>query len=122
MNEKVMEIENEIGFVNDGTTKRFPEEFWPLGGDRVWMMGRYIFDCGHPPPRRNASCRGPVAFTHFEPLILSSAGPQPRWSQNIDIHTWKAAGRASAIYDAPIGGDSQNLMYRYRRDLLPRLS
>ena len=29
MNEKVMEIENEIGFVNDGTTKRFPEEFWP---------------------------------------------------------------------------------------------
>jgi len=25
-----------------------PEFVWPAGGDRVWVSGRWIFDCGHP--------------------------------------------------------------------------
>lgn len=25
-----------------------PEYAWPSGGDRVWLEGRWIFDCGHP--------------------------------------------------------------------------
>lgn len=25
-----------------------PEFVWPAGGDRVWVQGRWIFDCGHP--------------------------------------------------------------------------
>jgi hypothetical protein len=25
-----------------------PEFVWPAVGDRVWVMGRWIFDCGHP--------------------------------------------------------------------------
>ena len=25
-----------------------PEFVWPGGGDRIWVMGRWIFDCGHP--------------------------------------------------------------------------
>ena len=33
-----MEMEWEIGTVNDGRDDRFPKEFWPSVGDRVWMM------------------------------------------------------------------------------------
>src|SRR4029078_5908836 len=78
-NEKVMEMENEIGFVNDGTDKRFPKEFWPSAGDRVWMIGRYIFDCGHieSGPHTELHPVEAAAFTHFEPLVISKAGPKP---------------------------------------------
>lgn len=44
---RVMEMEWEIGTVNTGITDRFPKQFWPFEGDRVWMMGRWVFDCGH---------------------------------------------------------------------------
>src|SRR5262249_40080710 len=32
-----------------------PEFVWPGGGDRVWVMGRWIFDCGHPGVPRQAA-------------------------------------------------------------------
>jgi len=48
INDKRTEVEWEIGTANDGRTDRFPKDFWPSAGDRVWMIGRYIFDCGHP--------------------------------------------------------------------------
>ena len=83
------------------------------------MMGRYIFDCGHPPPRTELHPVEAAAFTHFEPLILSSAGPQPILAAKTSIYIHgEAAGRASAIYDAPIGGDS----YEFNVPLPPRPS
>jgi hypothetical protein len=30
-------------------TKYFPSRYWPVDGDRVWVLGRWIFDCAHPP-------------------------------------------------------------------------
>ena len=42
-----MEMEWEIGTANTGITDRFPKSFWPWIGDRVWMMGRWVYDCGH---------------------------------------------------------------------------
>ena len=39
--ERWMEMEWETEF--------FPPAFFPALGDRVWMMGRWVFDCGHPP-------------------------------------------------------------------------
>ena len=63
-----MEMEWEIGTTNDGSDDRFPKEFWPSEGDRVWMVGRYIFDCGHPPPHTELHPANAVAFTHFEPV------------------------------------------------------
>ena len=74
-----MEMEWEIGTANDGRDDRFPKEFWPSVGDRVWMIGRYIFDCGHPDtgPRSELHPAIAVAFTHFEPLIFGSPGSEP---------------------------------------------
>ena len=45
--EPVIENEWEIGYNNYRDTDRFPPMFWPWPGDRVWMEGRWIFDCGH---------------------------------------------------------------------------
>src|ERR1051326_1422507 len=61
-NERLMEIEWE--------TKFFPTAFWPAPGDRVWMMGRWVFDCGHPPYRTEFHPPIAVAFTHLEPVIF----------------------------------------------------
>jgi hypothetical protein len=36
--DRLMEIEWE--------TKYFDSVFWPVAGDRVWVTGRYIWDCG----------------------------------------------------------------------------
>ena len=53
-------------------TKHYPERFWGSAGDRVWMTGRYIWDCGHPngyhteihPPHA-------LALTRLEPQIFA---------------------------------------------------
>jgi hypothetical protein len=49
-----MEVEWENGSVmkvnddDDRTWGAVPEFVWPSSGDRVWVEGRWIFDCGHP--------------------------------------------------------------------------
>jgi hypothetical protein len=45
--QRTMEMEWEIGTANDGRTDRFPKTFWPWEGDRVWMMGKWVWDCSH---------------------------------------------------------------------------
>jgi hypothetical protein len=50
--------------------KYFPAQFWPIVGDRVWMMGRWIFDCGHPPYRTEIHPPKAVAFTRLAPTIF----------------------------------------------------
>jgi PASTA domain-containing protein len=42
-----IEAEWEIGHTKNGATDRFPKEFWPWAGDRIWMMGWWVIDCGH---------------------------------------------------------------------------
>jgi hypothetical protein len=42
-----MNQEWEIGTANTGITDRFPKLFWPWEGDRVWMMGKWVYDCMH---------------------------------------------------------------------------
>lgn len=61
--EQLMEIEWESAF--------FPPSFWPIPGDRAWIFGRWIFDCGHPDPYRS-EIHPPkvVAFTRAEPVIF----------------------------------------------------
>jgi len=41
-NELLMEVEWDSSHV--------PQRFWASAGDRVWLKGRYIWDCGHPDP------------------------------------------------------------------------
>ena len=45
--QRVMEMEWEIGTDNTGKTDRFPKQFWPWEGDRLWMMGKWVYDCEH---------------------------------------------------------------------------
>src|SRR4029079_172955 len=60
-----------------------------------------------------------AAFTHFEPLVISKAGPKPILAAKTSIYIHgEPAGRASATFDAPIGGDS----YEFNVPLPPRPS
>lgn len=48
-----IEVEWEIGAkpgekTGDGANPTFPKWAWPSVGDRVWVEGHWIFDCGHP--------------------------------------------------------------------------
>lgn len=58
-NLRLMEMEWEMRY--------FSPLFWPLEGDRVWMMGRWVFDCGHPPYRTELHPPKAVAFMRLEP-------------------------------------------------------
>jgi hypothetical protein len=61
------------GFVmeNEWEVNDFDFNFWPSVGDRVWMMGHLIWDCGHPPYRIEIHPPTAVAFTHVQPTIFS---------------------------------------------------
>ncbi len=104
-NERLMEIEWE--------TKFFPPEFWPMPGDRVWMMGRWIFDCGHPPYRTEFHPPVAVAFTHPEPTTFTGdAVPTLTNRCSVYIH-----GRGG-YYDAPVAVRN----YEFDMPLPPRPS
>lgn len=69
-NQRVSEVEWD--------SSHFPEQFWPTAGDRFWMMGRYIWDCGHPdPPGYHTEVHPPtaVAFTRYAKDITGEAAP-----------------------------------------------
>jgi hypothetical protein len=50
----------------------FPSDVWPIVGDRVWMKGRYIWDCGHRPYKNEIHPPQFVAFTRFSPDVFPS--------------------------------------------------
>jgi hypothetical protein len=111
---RIMEMEWEIGTRNTGITDRFPKEFWPMEGDRVWMQGRWIFDCGHysadlTNPRNpryygfNTEVHPPsaVAFTRLEPILFPGyrqAQIFPAAVTHIYIHG------QGGYYNTPVGG------------------
>jgi hypothetical protein len=46
-----LEVEWETGILTSqlrGDGRFFPKWAWPVPGDRVWVNGHWIFDCGHP--------------------------------------------------------------------------
>jgi hypothetical protein len=57
-----MEIEWEEAF--------FPSAFRPAVGDRAWMLGRWVFDCGHSPYLTEIHPPKAVAHTRFAPTVL----------------------------------------------------
>lgn len=89
--ERLMEMEWESKF--------FPFFFWPTAGDRVWMEGRWIFDCGHPPYRTEIHPPQAVAFTRFNSIIFpGDSVPSDTVKTTIYIH-----GRGG-YYNTPVGG------------------
>lgn len=69
----------------DGAVPTFPKWMWPSEGDRIWVDGNWIFDCGHPgnnglykteihPPRAMAVMRdqaGPLPGTGVTPVPIT---------------------------------------------------
>src|SRR5262249_24625679 len=49
---------------SDRTWGIFPQFVWPSVGDRVWIEGQWVFDCGHGNPESNNP-----AFVNFETEI-----------------------------------------------------
>lgn len=91
LGERLMEMEWE--------SKYFPFRYWPSAGDRVWMEGRWIFDCGHPPYRTEIHPPQAVAFTRFNPIIFpGDSVPSDAVQTSVYIH-----GRGG-YYNAPVGG------------------
>lgn len=101
--ERRMEIEWETAF--------FPPSFWPIPGDRTWMLGRWIFDCGHPPYQSEIHPPKAVAFTHAEPVIFPG-DPRPSRSNLTRIYIHGRGG----YYKAPITGRN----YEFDVPLPPR--
>ncbi|MAG55088.1 MAG: hypothetical protein CMJ83_02235 [Planctomycetes bacterium] len=60
--ERILEAEWEINY--------FPPRFWPAAGDRAWLIGRWVFDCAHPPYRTEMHPPKGVAFTRLAPMLL----------------------------------------------------
>jgi hypothetical protein len=103
--ERLMEMEWE--------SKYFPFNFWPAAGDRVWMEGRWIFDCGHPPYRTEIHPPSAVAFTRFNPIIFpGESSPSDAVKTFIYIH-----GRGGH-YNTPVGGKN----YAFNITLPPKPS
>jgi len=48
-------------------TDYLPERFRPRMNDRAWVMGRWIYDCGHPPFQTEIHPPQAVAFTRTQP-------------------------------------------------------
>lgn len=61
---QLMEMEWEIGY--------FATDYWPQQGDRVWMMGRHIWDCGHDPYHSELHPPLIAAFTSYEPGVFGA--------------------------------------------------
>lgn len=48
----------------------YPIEFRPMAGDRVWAMGRWIWDCGHEPYKTEFHPPIAMALTRDQPSIF----------------------------------------------------
>lgn len=106
-----VQMEWEIGSENFGDTDRFPNAFWPWVWDRVWMEGRWVYDCAHfnfhpgPPPhgtgyRTELHPSSAVAFTRNEPAIFP--GENNKWSSAAVTYIYIHG--EGGYHNTPVGG------------------
>jgi hypothetical protein len=116
--QRTMEMEWEIGSASTGITDRFPKEFWPWEGDRVWMIGRWVWDCGHfnatPTPHGYQTEIHPpfaTAFTRNQPYQFPGENkPSSATVTYIYIHG------QGGYYNTPVGGQN----YQFDIPILPK--
>src|SRR5687768_1349006 len=96
-------------------TKQFPNEFLPIFGDRAWMIGRWVFDCGHPDQGFRSEIHPPkgVAFTREEPHVFAG-DTQPTNANKVFVYF---NGQGGYYYDR-LGGRS----YEFDVPMPPRPS
>jgi hypothetical protein len=124
-----MEMEWEIGTKNTGITDRFPIFLWPWVDDRVWMEGRWVYDCGHfnfhfgvPPlvPLYGSGYKteihpaSAVAFTRNEPAKFP--GENNKWSSAKVTYIYLHG--KGGYYNTPVGGRN----YEFDIDMPPKPS
>lgn len=80
-------------------SKNLPKEFWPTAGDRVWMVGRWIFDCGHLPYKTEIHPPQALAVSRFEPVIF-----QGRTTPSDAVKTSIFIFGQGGYYNVPAGG------------------
>jgi len=122
-NQRQLKIEWEIkNFYDPGV--------WPFEGDRAWVLGRWIFDCGHVEPgESDGSILGQggggfkteihppqaVAFSRNEPFIFSgNNGPSD------SVKTFVFINGKGGYYNSNVGGENGN--YAFDIDLPPKPS
>jgi hypothetical protein len=95
---------------------RFPLFAWPAPGDRLWVFGQYVFDCGHPP--YGVEIHSPIALAsmRMRPLRFPQTGD--RYVPGVRADIWVNADGGGAtdtcllaqpVADGCIGTDSQRL-------------
>jgi uncharacterized repeat protein (TIGR01451 family) len=95
-----IEMEWEIGTFPSETSgdppeRTFPRWAWPSVGDRVWMNGSWIFDCGHPDDslgfnRYHTEIHPPRAIASMRPQLHTLPGtgttPVPVTATDLYVH------------------------------------
>ncbi len=90
---------------------QWDQRFWPLKGDRVWMVGRHIFDCGHPPYRTEIHPPKLWASTRTEAHLFSGDTAPSMTSK-----TYLFGNGNGHLFKKPTGGRS----YSFTVPLPPR--
>ena len=71
MNSDANELEGSERWMEmEWETKQLDMRFWPMVDDRTWTLGRWIFDCGHPPYRTEIHPPKVVAFSRVDPHVF----------------------------------------------------
>jgi hypothetical protein len=96
LNSDANEVANGVRLMEmEWDSKFIPIEFWPVPGDRVWMMGRWVFDCGHPPYHTEIHPPIAVAFTRQEPTTFPGDS-KPTLTNRTSIYIHGRGGNYSA--------------------------
>lgn len=73
----------------------FPKWAWPSPGDRIWLMGHHIYDCGHPikvagVDRYKSEIHPPIAMAAMRDQVMTLPGtgttPVPVVATDLYIH------------------------------------
>jgi TolA-binding protein len=104
-----MGMEWEIGTANTGITDRFPKLLWPWEGDRVWMLGHWVWDCGHFDPVHLNGWKSEIhapfatAFARNEPYQFpGDNSPSSATVTYIYLHGRGGGGN----FNTPVGGQN----------------
>lgn len=86
-----MEVEWETAYL--------PDPFRPKVGDRAWVSGRWIFDCGHPPYQSEIHPPQAVAFTRAQQSHLFAGDATPRPANLAFIYVYGRGSSLPGIFD-----------------------
>jgi hypothetical protein len=86
--------------------KHYPEKFWASAGDSVWTMGRYVWDCGHPPDyHTEIHPPSAIALTRLEPYVFAGDA-SPSFTNTTVVYIHGRSGLKNYNYKTVDGVES----------------